>query len=151
MADFQFRIIVYLVGFVIVSAVVWKTITYIEDVGYQRATNHYETIIQESAKVSLLKERELQTKVNEAIQRSAEREKQHRVEVSILESNARRLRNDISEFKRRLPTVSGNACIEAADTVADIYAECIGAYQSMAQAADGHANDARTCAEAWPK
>ena len=147
----EFRLIAYVVGFVASMALVWKLVTYFEDVGYQRAKNHYEALIADAAKASLVKERELQAKVDDANKRSAEREKQHRVEVSILESNARRLRNDISEFKRRLPTVSGSACIEAADTVADIYAECIGAYQSMAQAADGHANDARTCAEAWPK
>ena len=147
----EFRLIAYVVGFIAAMALVWKLVTYFEDVGYQRAKNHYEALIADAAKASLVKERELQAKVDDANKRSVEREKQHRVEVSVLESNARRLRNDISEFKRRLPTVAGNSCIEAADTVADIYAECIGAYQSMAQAADGHANDARTCAEAWPK
>ena len=147
----EFRLIAYVVGFIAAMALVWKLVTYFDDVGYQRAKNHYEALIDEAAKASLLKERELQAKVDDANKRSADREKQHRVEVSVLESNARRLQYDISEYKRRLPTVAGNACIEAADTIADIYAECIGAYQSMAQTADGHANDARTCAEAWPK
>lgn len=147
----EYRLIAYVVGFVASIALVWKLVTYFEDVGYQRAKNHYEALIDKAAKDSLVKERELQSKVDEANKRSAEREKQHRVEVSVLESNARRLQYDIADFKRRLPALSGTSCIEAADTVADIYAECIGAYQSMAQAADGHANDARTCAEAWPE
>src|SRR5574343_557271 len=131
----EYRLIAYVVGFLASIALVWKLVTYFEDVGYQRAKNHYEALIDKAAKDSLV----------------TEREKQHRVEVSVLESNAMRLQYDIADFKRRLPALSGASCIEAADTVADIYAECIGAYQSMAQAADGHANDARTCAEAWPK
>ena len=151
MADFQFRIIVYLVGFVIVSAVVWKTITYIEDVGYQRAKNHYETIIQESAKASLLKERELQTKVNEAIQRSAEREKIHKVELAIADSANRRLRYGIEEYKRRLPAASGVTCSESASAIAELFGQCSEEYQRMAGIADKHANDAATCSEAWPK
>lgn len=130
---------------------VWRFAIYHEEVGYQRAVAVYETRLAKAAKESLDKERALQARVDEAERKGAEREKRHKAELSVMESRARRLRDDIAEFRARLPEAAGAACVEAADTIADIYAECIGAYQSMAQAADGHANDARTCAEAWPK
>lgn len=147
----EFRIIGYVAGFVIACAVVWYSITYFEDVGYQRAANHYEGLIADAAKESLRKEREMQAKADEANKRSIEREKQFQVELSVADSQSRRLRYTIDEYKRRLPTNTGDAGIEAAHTVAELYATCIGEYQAVARAADGHSSDALTLSEAWPK
>lgn len=147
----EIKAMAYVAGFVIACALVLYAITYFESVGYQRATNHYEALLADAAKQSRAKERELQAKADEANQRSIEREKQHQVELSIADSQSKRLRYAIEEYKRRLPTSSGDAGIEAAHTVADLYAACIGEYQAVARAADGHANDALTLSEAWPK
>lgn len=151
MAEFQFRILSYVVGFVILAAIAWKTIIYFEEVGYQRAAQHYEGVIADAAKESLLKERAMQSRVDAAIQRSAEREKQHKEELAIADSSNRRLRYGIEEYKRRLPTATVASCIESASTVAELLGQCSEEYQRVAAAADGHANDQQALIEAWPK
>lgn len=149
--EFQFRLLAYVVGFVVLALLAWRTIVYFEGVGYQRAVNHYEGLLADAQKASMLKERELQTKVNDAIQRSAEREKQHKAELAIADSANRRLRYGIEEYKRRLPTVTVATCAESASSIAELFGRCGEEYQRMAGIADKHANDAATCAEAWPK
>lgn len=149
--NIQYRFIAYAIGFAVVAFLAWRTIVYFENVGYQRATNHYEALIADAAAESLRKERELHNKVDEANKRSAEREKQHRVELAILDSRSRQLRYTIEDYKRRLPGSSVAACVESASTIAELFSRSSEEYQRVAEAADRHANDARTCYEAWPK
>lgn len=134
-----------------IAVVAWRGIVYFEDVGYQRAVNHYETLLSKAKAESLTKERELQAQKDEAIKKGAEREKQIKVEIAILDSTNRRLRNDIATFRARLPKDSGAACIAAANTAADVFGECSDRLVELAKTTDELANYATTCAEAWPK
>jgi preprotein translocase subunit SecF len=43
------------------------------------------------------------------------------------------------------------ACAVRAAAVSDLLGQCAGAYQELARKADGHANDARTLIDAWPR
>ena len=43
------------------------------------------------------------------------------------------------------------AVLATADTLAALLDQCQTDYRAMAEVADGHANDARTLMEAWPK
>lgn len=147
----QIKLVAYLVGAALLAFAAWRTSMYFEDVGYQRAVVAYETKLSEAKKESLERERALQSKVDEAEKKGAEREKIHRVERAVLESRVIGLRDDLATFRARLPKVSGAACVEAADTVAELFGECTDRYSKLAEAADGHANDALTCQEAWPK
>ena len=145
------KIIAYALAFVIVAAGVWRFAVYHEDIGYQRAVSKYEAKLSDAKAESLTKERELQAKVDSAEKNGAEREKQHKATVAILESRAIGLRHDIATFRAGLPKATAASCVESADAAADLLLQCSEEYQRVAKAADGHANDALTCNEAWPK
>ena len=51
---------------------------------------------------------------------------------------------------KRLFAATSEANRYTADSALDIFGECVERYQAVAQAADGHANDAVTLDQAWP-
>ena len=61
------------------------------------------------------------------------------------------LRGTLYNFRASLPNASTSALIARADTAAELLGACVSEYRGVAEAADGHANDARLMLEAWPK
>lgn len=127
----------------------WWVVRYHEDVGYRRAVAEYQMKLIEATDAARHREREMQAKVDEA-EKGAEREKRHQVELAVLDSANRRLLNDITDFRHRLPGLAGPACIAAADTAAELFGECADEYRALAGKADRHAIDADTLTDAWP-
>ena len=82
---------------------------------------------------------------------SALREAQLRTERDTALAAGRRLRDDLTTLRTRLPHAIPSACLATADTLAGLLDQCQQEYRGMAEVADGHANDARTLMEAWPK
>ena len=62
-----------------------------------------------------------------------------------------RLRGAITVTRGGVPGESATACAVRAATAGDLLAECAAAHAELARAADGHASDARTLIEAWPR
>lgn len=62
-----------------------------------------------------------------------------------------RMRDTLSATRGGVPGESPGACAVRADAGADVLAQCAAAYQELARAADGHANDALMLQQAWPK
>lgn len=78
-------------------------------------------------------------------------------EISVLRSNAARahnesagLRTQLADATLRLSGASASACTEYASTANELLDQCSQRYSSLAQEADGHVTDARTCIAAWP-
>jgi hypothetical protein len=46
---------------------------------------------------------------------------------------------------------SHSSCIAKADAFADVFGQCRGRLQEVGEAADGHASDAQTLIDSWPK
>jgi len=46
---------------------------------------------------------------------------------------------------------SHQACIDNSAALSDVFKSCTGRYADLAKTADGHANDAKTLSDAWPK
>ncbi len=147
----QIKVIAYALAFAALAYGAWRTAVYFEDVGYQRAVNVYEAKLTRAALESRAKERDLQARVDESERKGAEREKIHRVERAVLESRVIGLRDDIATFRARLPKAAGAACVEAADTAAELFGECVEEYQRVAWSAQGHVDDVKTLMEGWPK
>lgn len=80
-----------------------------------------------------------------------------RNEITVLRSNAVRARNEsdglraqLADASLRLPSASASTCAEYATAANELLDQCSQRYSSLAQEADGHVADARTCIAAWP-
>ena len=87
----------------------------------------------------------------DAEQKAAEREATLRVERDRAIAGARRLRDDLTTLRARLPNAIPSACIATADALAGLLDQCQQEYRVMGEIADGHASDVQTLMEAWPK
>lgn len=148
---FWIKIIAAVAIFAALSFSVWHFAAYHENIGYQRAYTEYQASLIKAASAARIAEKSMQERVDTAEKKGAEREKIHKVEIAVLDSTNRRLRNDIADFRKHLPDLAGPACVEAADTAAELFGECADQYRALAEAADGHASDAQTLSDAWPK
>ena len=66
-------------------------------------------------------------------------------------TGARRLRDDLTTLRARLPHAIPSSCIATADALAGLLDQCQQEYRVMGEIADGHASDVQTLMEAWPK
>lgn len=97
------------------------------------------------------KERSWNQQLQEANNHANEREIKIRNNLTAATADNKRLRDTINSISGRLPGDTGDARLKAATTGLELLGECADAYIGMAEAADRHANDARTLSEAWPK
>ena len=61
------------------------------------------------------------------------------------------LRWQLDTARSRLARADAATCADYATTSNSVFSECVARYRSVAEAADGHAADARALMEAWPK
>ena len=60
------------------------------------------------------------------------------------------LRSQIASLRRGLSAATTEANRRTADAALDVFQQCVDQYRAVAEAADGHANDAVTLDQAWP-
>lgn len=97
------------------------------------------------------KEKSWNQQLQEANNHANDREIKIRDNLASATADNKRLRDTINSISGRLPGDTGDARLKAATTGLELLGECADAYIGMAEAADRHANDARTLSEAWPK
>ena len=97
------------------------------------------------------KERSWNQQLQEANKNANEREIKIRNNLNATTADNKRLRDTINSISSRLSGDTADARLETANTGLELLGECADAYIGMAEAADRHANDARTLSEAWPK
>ena len=104
------------------------------------------------ARQAALKQKEQWIKEKEDAEvNSALREAQLRTERDTALAAGRRLRDDLTALRTRLPHAIPSACIATADALAGLLDQCQQEYRVMGEIADGHASDVQTLMEAWPK
>ena len=128
----------------------WLT-SYHERIGYQHAVDVMTRQALAAEQAARAKEQSINEKIRKAEQDAADREKRHRAELAIAESRYIRMRDDFAELRNRLPGLSAAACAATADAALDVFQQCADEYRALAQAADGHGEDARKLIESWPK
>jgi hypothetical protein len=102
-------------------------------------------------KASRAKESQLKQQVIEAQNAAQERNKENQVAIAAARAQSDSLRDQLAATRTKLSTASADAVRQYAATVSDILSDCAAKYQSMAEAADGHAGDVMLLQEAWPK
>ena len=85
-----------------------------------------------------------------AIDRAQKRAKTQAADAAAARRDVDSLRDAIATASLRLPGAAPAACTEYATASSGLLDQCAAAYQELAAVADGHVNDVRTLAEAWP-
>ena len=104
------------------------------------------------ARQAALKQKEAWIKEKEDAEVNAVlREAQLRSERDRAVAAGRRLRDDLTALRTRLPNAIPSAVLATADTLAGVLDQCQSDYRALAEVCDGHASDVQTLMEAWPK
>lgn len=104
------------------------------------------------ARQAALKQKEAWIKEKEDAEVNAVlREAQLRSERDRAVAAGRRLRDDLTTLRTRLPNAIPSAVLATADTLAGVLDQCQSDYRALAEVADGHASDVQTLSEAWPR
>ena len=61
------------------------------------------------------------------------------------------LRQQLDTARSRLAKADAATCADYATAAGAVFSECVTRYRGVAEAADGHAADARALMEAWPR
>ncbi len=97
------------------------------------------------------REKQLQTKVQEAKNAAITREKTLLADADRSRLAADRLRDDLATARVILPSLTRAAVDRYADTASVVFDQCVNEYRSLAAQADTLANDRQTLIDAWPR
>lgn len=100
---------------------------------------------------ALQAERMTNQRLTEARNAAAKREQDLRRDGDHLRSAFDRLRDQAAATRRDLPAAAPDAARATAATATELLESCAREYQALARAADGHASDALTLQQSWPK
>lgn len=92
----------------------------------------------------------MREQIMKAQEDAAEREKRMVADAAAAGRAADGLRGEIASLRRGLSAATAEANRRTADAALDVFQQCSDEYRAVAQAADGHANDAVTLDQAWP-
>lgn len=124
----------------------WRFEVRISDIKTQHATAFAEA--KQKALDDTLK---MQRTKDAAIEQAELRAKQNAAAAATSRRDADSLRAQLASVQGRIASATDTAVREYANAASVVFAECVRSYQGVAEAADGHANDARLMREAWPK
>ena len=97
------------------------------------------------------KERAQQAKVTEAIDAANTRAKKSQAAAAAARRVADSLRDDLDTARTNLPGASCTSTRDYTATLKGIFGECTREVERLAAAAQGHASDALTLQQAWPR
>lgn len=124
---------------------------YERDIGYQKRVA--EDAVQLNADLRAAREQtDRMFRIHDkALAEGAKREQDLKTRLAGVTASSGRLRDDITEYRRRLSEYSDATIRAYADTGLRLLGECQERYRDMAGIAQGHYNDVRTLEEAWPQ
>jgi hypothetical protein len=96
-------------------------------------------------------EKEWREKYDAAINLGAENAKALRTDANAARTAADGLRNTTDKLGQLLSGASAETARKYAAAYQAVFADCVGRYSAMGEAAQGHANDAATLSAAWPR
>lgn len=126
-------------------------VDYQRDIGYQKRVA--EDAVQLNADLQAAREQtDRMFRIHDkAIAEGAQREQALKNQLSGARAVSNSLRDDLTEYRRRLSEYSDATARAYADTGLRLLGACQERYLEVAAGAKGHLNDYRTLSEAWPK
>ena len=86
-----------------------------------------------------------------ALNAQAKRTQAAQVAAAAANDASGRLRDDIADLQRRLPSATLDACRRDAAALGAVFNSCRAEYEALGRDAQGHADDTLTLQQAWPK
>ena len=86
-----------------------------------------------------------------ALNAQAKRTQAAQVAAAAANDASGRLRDDVADLQRRLPSATLDACRRDAAALGTVFNACRAEYEAMGRDAQGHADDTLTLQQAWPK
>lgn len=121
------------------------------DDALERLRGEYIALALVASEKARSQEQKLQTKVQEAKNAAAIREKILLADAGRARLAADRLRDDITSIRASLPGLTDAAVRRYADAASVVFDQCVREYSRMAAQADQLANDRQTLIDAWPR
>lgn len=107
--------------------------------------------IAQGVKDALQTTTELQGKKDAAIKTATARNAALATAADNARAESERLRDELAKARTDIANASDSSVRQYATTLGSVFTECGAALEGMARKADGHASDARTLIDAWPK
>ena len=122
-----------------------------QQIGYDRRVAEDNAALVKAQDEARETERELRAKLEGARNEAAKRAQDSRRAAAAAADAGERLRIALDTIRKGLSGHPGAASADATHALATVLGECADKYRHLAEAADGHANDARTLIEGWPR
>ena len=126
-----------------------------QQIGYDRRVAEDNAALVEAQREARDREHELQHQKEVAQHEAAQRQIDNRRAADAARTADERLRIALDAIRtagaRHLPGDSRPAGTDATATLAELFGSCSERYRKLAEAADGHASDARTLSDGWPR
>lgn len=97
------------------------------------------------------KEQEHAQRLSDAQQAARKRENLLQSQLATLRIASDSLRDDLGTYRSQLPSASCDAVRKHATALNDVFGQCAKAIGDLAKQADGHAGDALTLEQSWPR
>ena len=120
-------------------------------IGYEQCRSETQTKENDELKQARAETLRLFAIHDKALLEGAEREKELVLQREHADASAGRLRDDLANYRRRLPGLSIETCRAYADASLRLLGECQDRYRTVAERAAGHYSDWKTLDQGWPK
>lgn len=122
-----------------------------QQIGYDRRVAEDNVALIAAQDAALTEERRLNQKLETAQNEATKRQQQIDRTAAAAGLAVAGLRDDIDRYRASLSADPARPADPRAATVAELFGDCADHYRDLAKKADGHASDARTLSEGWPK
>ena len=107
-------------------------------------------LVREQARAHRATEKAQSNQVIGALNAATKRTQAAQAAAALAADAAGRLRDDIADIQRRLPSATLDACRRDAAALGTVLSACRAEYEAMGRDAQGHADDTLTLQQAWP-
>jgi hypothetical protein len=145
----DFLVIAVLVG--LAAFGVHKYNVYQQDIGAARVQDQWDKAVILAKDAQRQREIQFQKEKDDAIAQAAKSAQVSAAAATAATASGRVLQSTIETILARSGTDTADANRKYTAALAAVLTECTGAYREMARTADGHALDAQTLSNAWPK
>lgn len=107
-------------------------------------------LVREQARAHRATEHQQSGQVIGALNAARKRTQAAQMAAIAASDDAGRLRDDLANLQRRLPSATPDACRRDAAALATVFGACTAELEALGRDAQGHADDTLTLQQAWP-
>jgi hypothetical protein len=121
------------------------------DIGRKEVQTRWDAQRVADKEAAAKQEKDWREKYDAAINQGAKNAQALRTDAAAARAASDRLRDTNQSLQQLLAGASAETARKYASAYQAVFADCVGRYRTMGEAAQGHANDAATLSAAWPQ